>query len=85
EACEEILLLSGMAEESYKRYSFKANQKTTYLATFRAIVKKYLQKKPAEILEDLVAGTPGDEGKWFAAAKSSGLYAEAIELANRTP
>lgn len=32
-----------------------------------------------------MASTPGNEGKWFAAAKSAGLYREAIELANRTP
>jgi hypothetical protein len=84
-ACEEILLSSGMAEEAYKRYAVEANQKTTNLATFRAIVGKYPHKKPTDILHDLVASTPGDEGKWFAAAKSVGLYDEAIELANRSP
>lgn len=85
EACEEILLSSGMAEEAYSRYAMEANEKTTYLATFRAIKKKYPGKKPGDILNDLVAGTPGREGKWFAAAKSEGLYDEAIQLANRTP
>lgn len=85
EACEEILLKSGMAEEAYSRYAIEANLKTTYLATFRTIVKKYPNKKPVDILKDLVVSTPGDEGKWFAAAKSEGLYDEAIELANRTP
>ncbi len=85
EACEEILLTSGMAEEAYRRYALEANQKMTYLATFRSISKKYPKKKPSEVLNYLVAGTPGDEGKWFAAAKSVGLYAEAIELANRSP
>jgi len=84
-ACEEILLSSGMAEEAYERYAIAANQKTTYLATFRAIVAKYPCKQERQILEDLVASMPGDEGKWFAAAKSAGLYDAAIELANRTP
>jgi len=84
-ACEEILLSSGMAEEAYNRYAIEANQKTTYLATFRAIAKKYPHKDVSDILRDLVASTPGDKGKWFAAAKSAGLYDEAIELANRTP
>jgi len=83
--CEKILLSCGMAEEAYERYAVEANQKTTYLATFRAIVKKYPQKTPEEILEDLVESTPGDEGKWFAAARSAGLYIAAIELANRSP
>lgn len=36
-------------------------------------------------MKDLLASTPGNEGKWFAAAKSAGLYDEALELANRTP
>jgi hypothetical protein len=85
EACEEILLASGLAEEAYSRYAIEANQKSTYLATFRGITKKYSHKKPADILKDLVTSTPGSEGKWFAAAKSAGLYDEAIELANRTP
>ena len=84
-ACEDILLSSGLAEEAYSRYAIEANRKTTYLATFRAIAKKYPHKEPGDILRDLVASTPGEEGKWFAAAKSVGLYSEAIELANRTP
>jgi hypothetical protein len=53
--------------------------------TFRAIIKKYPNKKPADVFKDLVASTPGKEGKWFAAAKSAGLYDEAIELADRIP
>ncbi len=57
----------------------------TYLATFRSIVKKYPNQAPAKILSDLVASTPGQEGKWFAAAKDAGLYDEAIALAQRTP
>jgi len=83
--CEEILLSAGLEDEAYSRYAMEANRKTTNLSTFRAVAKKYPQKKPAEILRDLVAHTPGEEGKWFAAAKSVGLYDEAIELANRTP
>jgi len=47
--------------------------------------KAYPQKQPREILADLVETTPGDEGKWFAAAKEAGLYDEALELAGRAP
>ena len=82
---EEILLSSGLADEAYQRYGLRANHKTTYLATFRAVVKKYPHKPPGEILTDLVRTTPGDEGKWFAAAKDAGLYEEAIALASRSP
>ncbi len=84
-ACEEILLSSGLAEEAYRRYAIEANQGTTYLATFRAIVKKYPGQPPEQILRDLVVSTPGAEGKWFAAAKNAGLFNLAIDLANTSP
>ena len=83
--CEEILLSSGLVDEAYERYGLRANRAGTYLAWFRAVAKAYPHKKPAEILEDLVAETPGEEGKWFAAAKEAKLFDEAIALANRTP
>ena len=83
--CEEILLSSGLVDEAYRRYGLRANQAGTYLAWFRAVAKKYPHKEPAEILADLVASTPGEEGKWFAAAKSAGLFDAAIGLATRTP
>lgn len=83
--CEAILLSSGMFEEAYRRYAIEANQTTTNLATFRAIVKKYPNKPVEEILRDLIASTPGSEGKWFAAAKSAGLFNLAIELVTSSP
>jgi len=83
--CEEILLSSGMRDEAYARYGVRANQGGTYLATFRAVSKKYPHKAAGEVLADLVKTTPGDEGKWFAAAKDAGLYDEALALASRTP
>lgn len=83
--CEELLLSSGLIDEAYGRYGLIANRRGTYLATFRAIAKKYPQKAPAEILGDLVKSTPGDEGKWFAAAKDAGLFDDALALASRTP
>ena len=85
QACEEIMLSSGLLDEAYRRYAIEANQGTTNLATFRAIAKKYSHKQPEEILRDLVASTPGAEGKWFAAAKDAGLFDVAIELATRSP
>jgi hypothetical protein len=85
EACEAILLSSGLADEAYRRYAIEANQGTTNLATFRAIAKKYSHVPPELILRDLVASTPGTEGKWFAAAKDAGLFALAAELANQSP
>ncbi len=84
-ACESILMESGMADEAYRRYAIQANQRNTYRATFRAIAKQYPHKEAQEILTDLVNSTPDEAGKWFATAKSIGLYDEAIDLANRSP
>ncbi len=84
-ACESILIESGMADEAYRRYAIQANQRNTYLATFRAIAKKYPHKEARDILTDLVNSTPGEEGKWFATAKSIGLLEDAVDLANRSP
>ena len=72
--CEEIILSSGLHTEAYKRYALVANRKTTPLATFRALVKKYPEIDPAHILADLIADQPGSEAKWFTAAKHAGLF-----------
>jgi hypothetical protein len=83
--CEEILLSSGLIEDAYECYGLRASRGGTYLATFRAVAKQYPHKSAGQILADLVKTTPGDEGKWFAAAKEAGLYDEALALASRTP
>jgi len=84
-ACEEILLSSGLAEEAYQRYALQATRRTTYLATFRAVAKRYPDLPPERILRDLAESTPGEEGKWFAAAKDAKLFDLAVELANQSP
>jgi hypothetical protein len=84
-ACEEILLSSGFADEAYERYGRRANRRGTYVATLRAVAKKYPRKQASEILADLVADAPGEEGKWFAAAKEVKLYDLALELARKSP
>jgi hypothetical protein len=83
--CEEILLSLGLVDEAYQRYGLLANKAGTYLAWLRSVAKKYPNRSPAVILQDLVALTPGEEGKWFAAAKDARLFDEAIALANRSP
>lgn len=83
--CEGVLLESGFADEAYARYAVGATYATTNLATFKAIVKKYQHVPRETILRDLVASQPGQEGKWFAAAKDAGFFELAIELANRSP
>jgi hypothetical protein len=79
--CEEILLAAGRGEEAYRRFAYTANRAGSHLATFRAIKKKYSDKAPRAILDDLIAQTPGEEGKWFATAKTLGL----LDLARGSP
>ena len=85
QACEEILISSGLHEEAYQRYGLSAAVGNSYIARFRAVAKRYPMKEPSQILADLVATTPGEDGKWFATAKDLKLYDLALELANRTP
>ncbi len=83
--CEEILLSSGLLDEAYHRYGLVANRSGTYIGTFRALARKYRNKSRRAILHDLIRTTPGEEGKWFAAAKEEGLYDEALALARSSP
>jgi hypothetical protein len=80
QACEEILMSSGLHEEAYRRYGLSAAEGNSYLARFRSVAKRYPIKDKAEILADLIAMTPGQEGKWFATAKGLELYDLALEL-----
>lgn len=83
--CEEILLAAGRGEEAYRRFAYTANRAGSHLATFRAIKKKYPDKAPRTILDDLIAETPGEEGKWFATAKDLSLLDLALDLSRRSP
>lgn len=83
--CEAILLEAGRSDEAYARFGLEAHRARTYLAWFRAVARTYPDKPLATVLADLVAYTPGEEAKWFAAAKSAKLFDEAIALANASP
>lgn len=85
ETCEAILISSDLMDEAYQRYAFEANHGGTYLTTFRSICRKYPHKAPEVVLTDLVARSPGEDGKWFAAAKDAGLYEVALRLAKQSP
>ena len=84
QACEEILISSGLQEEAYQRYGLRAAVANSYIARFRAVAKRYPGKDKLQILTDLIATTPGEEGKWFATAKYLELFDLALELANRS-
>jgi hypothetical protein len=83
--CERALLTAGRPDEAYARYALTANRASTHAAWFRAIAKEYPHKPTSTILTDLVRLTPGEEGKWFAAARDARLFDEAIALAKASP
>ena len=85
QACEEILISSGLCEEAYRRYGLSAAVGNSYIARFRSVAKRYPMKDKLQILSDLIATTPVEEGKWFATAKELGFYDLALELVNRSP
>lgn len=85
QACEEILISSGLHDEAYRRYGLRAAQGNSYLARFRAVAKRYPMIAPEDILKDLIKTTPGEEGKWFATAKDLKLYDFALQLADQSP
>ena len=85
EFAEDALLKVGRHIEAYARYAIEANQANSKLATFRAIAKKYPEIAPDQLLSDLINSMPGDEGKWFATAKSLKRFELATVLAWRSP
>jgi hypothetical protein len=85
QTCEEILLAQGKTEQAFARFALHANRRNTNLATFNSIKSKYPDKTAKDILAHVVDESPGEEGKWFAAAKSAGLLKEAVSLAEEYP
>lgn len=82
---EGVLLNVGRRTEAYEKYALEANRATTYLATFRLIAGKYPEIDPDRVLSDLIATTPGEEGKWFATAKTLKRFELAMQLAWKSP
>jgi hypothetical protein len=82
---EQLLLNAGRANEAYERYAIQATSANTHLATYRSLAKRYPHMEPSRILSDLIASTPGEEGKWFATAKTLKQYDLALALAKRSP
>ena len=80
---EQLLLDAGRVEDAYVRYGIQATSANTNIATYRATAKRYPGVAPGRILGDLIASTPGEEGKWFAAAKTLKQYDLALALARR--
>jgi hypothetical protein len=67
---EDALLGAGRRADAYTRYAIDSNQGNSRIATFRALRRRYPEIEADRLLADLIASTPGEEGKWFATAKS---------------
>ena len=81
---EQMLHEAGRNDEAYARYAIAAHSAHTHIATYRAIAKRYPLIEPQRILADLIASSPGQEGKWFATAKTLKQFDLALALAQRS-
>jgi len=78
--CEGVLIDAGRADEAYRRFGPRTAAATTYLAVYRATVKRYPDRDPRQVLLDLIEAR-GSRGKWFAAAKDAGFLDIAVDCA----
>lgn len=82
---EGVLLQAGRRAEAYEKYALEANRATTYIATYRLLSERYPEIDADRLLTDLIATTPGQEGKWFATAKTLKRFDLAMQLAWKSP
>ena len=82
---EEELIKAGRLAEAFNQYALLANQANTHLATFRALAKKHPEVAKHQLLNHLIASTPGEPSKWFATAKTLKLFDQATRLAWASP
>lgn len=82
---EDALLQAGQRQQAYERYALTAHQANSRLATYRSLAKAYPEIGSDQLLRDLIRSTPGEEGKWFATAKTLKRYDLALELAQVSP
>ncbi len=75
-ACLSCLLEAGQYQELLELLELDRHPMWHY--------RRYPMKDKSQILADLIATTPGEEGKWFATAKEIKLFDLALELANRS-
>ncbi len=82
---EGVLLQAGRRTEAYEKHALEANRASIYLATCRLVSRKYPEIDADRLLTDLIATTPGEEGKWFATAKTLKRFDLAMQLAWKSP
>lgn len=83
--CEAVLCAAGRREEAYRDFAAVAHARQNCRQTFDALLRSYPELEASELLADLLARSPGQEGRWFATAVSLRFYALAAEIAGRSP
>ncbi len=83
--CEAVLLASGQREAAYRRFAVLARTRQNCRQTFDTLRRAYPERTPSELLGDLIAASPGYEGRWVATAMALRFHALAAEIAGRSP
>jgi hypothetical protein len=81
--CEDLLVRQGKAGDAYSRFGLPTAAGNTYLSMWRSLFKRYPDRDPRSILEDLM-GLYDAKGKWFATAKTAGFLDIALDCAADT-
>lgn len=81
--CEDILVRQGKADDAYHRFGLPTAAGNTYLAMWRNLLKRYPDRDPRGVLEDLMV-IYASKGKWFATAKTAGFLDIALDCAADT-
>ena len=82
---EDALLSVNRRSDAFDKYALLANQAQSHIGTYRALIKKYPELDPQKLFAYLVNAHPGEEGKWFATAKTLKLFDDATRLAWASP
>ena len=83
--CEAVLLAAGQRDAAYRRFAAVAQARQNCRQTFEALRRAYPERTASELLGDLIAASPGNEGRWFATASALRFHALAAEIASRSP
>ncbi|TVS18726.1 MAG: hypothetical protein EA417_02465 [Gammaproteobacteria bacterium] len=84
QVCEELLRELGRHQEAFERYALAAHESSSRVKWLKSLLAAYPERDPGAMLAALVATTPGQEGRWFAAARQAGLLDAAVALAERS-
>lgn len=83
--CEAVLRAAGRDDEAYVGYAFVAHAQQNCRLTFEALRRAYPRVGASRLLEDLLAASPGQEGRWFATACALRFHALAVEIIKNSP